>query len=97
MIRQPVQTVKRIDGGRVSATLDRSLIRLAQTPQAFRAAVLREAYARAVDEGVKTTDEAAIVEMFGGEVACVAADRWNVKITVEEDLLLAEWILREMR
>ena len=94
-VTQPVETVKRVDGSRVSGTLDRDRIRLAQTPQAFRVPVLREAYRRAMEEGIKTTDEASLVERSGGEVRFVAADRWNVKITVDEDLRRAEWIVGE--
>ncbi|MBM3320424.1 MAG: 2-C-methyl-D-erythritol 4-phosphate cytidylyltransferase [Candidatus Eisenbacteria bacterium] len=93
----PVETVKRVDGDEVTATLDRAKIRLAQTPQAFRAELLREAYRRAIEEGWKGTDESALVERIGARVGIVQADRWNIKITVEEDLLLAEWIAREVR
>ncbi|MFH1681850.1 MAG: 2-C-methyl-D-erythritol 4-phosphate cytidylyltransferase [Candidatus Eisenbacteria bacterium] len=96
-VTAPVETVKRVDGSEVTATLDRERIRLAQTPQAFRAEVLREAYRRALEEGWRGTDECALVERIGGRVGTVPADRWNVKITVEEDLLLAEWIAREVR
>jgi 2-C-methyl-D-erythritol 4-phosphate cytidylyltransferase len=93
----PVETVKRVDGEIVTATLDRDRIRLAQTPQAFRASVLRDAYRQAEAGGWSGTDESALVERAGGRIGIVEADRWNVKITVEEDLLLAEWIVREVR
>lgn len=96
-VTAPVETVKRVDGPMVTATLDRSRIRLAQTPQAFRASLLREAYRKAVEEGVKTTDEAAVVERIGAPVGWIEADRWNVKITVEDDLRLAEWIVEERK
>lgn len=96
-VSAPVETVKRVDGDVVTATLDRDRVRLAQTPQAFRAEILREGYRRAVEDGIKTTDEAAIVERAGAKIGCVEADRWNRKITVEEDLRLAEWVLEERR
>ncbi|MBN1825189.1 MAG: 2-C-methyl-D-erythritol 4-phosphate cytidylyltransferase [Candidatus Eisenbacteria bacterium] len=96
-VSAPVETVKRIDGDRVTATLDRDLIRLAQTPQAFRADLLRRAFRTAEEDGVKGTDEASLVERLGEPVVPVEADRWNRKITVEEDLRLAEWVLREVR
>lgn len=96
-VTSPVETVKRVDGDFVTATLDRERIRLAQTPQAFRARLLREAYDRALAEGWAATDESAIVERAGIRVAVVPADRWNVKITAAEDLPLAEWIAKEVR
>ena len=96
-VTAPVETVKRVDADRVTATLDRDRMRLAQTPQAFRAGVLREAYREALAAGWKGTDESVLVERIGGKVGIVNADRWNVKITVEEDLRLAEWIAREVR
>jgi len=96
-VTAPVETVKRIEEGRLHATLDRDRIRLAQTPQAFRTGVLRRAYEAAMEEGFVGTDEASLVERIGGEIGLVEADRWNVKITSEEDLRLAEWILREVR
>ncbi|MFH1279550.1 MAG: 2-C-methyl-D-erythritol 4-phosphate cytidylyltransferase [Candidatus Eisenbacteria bacterium] len=96
-VTAPVETVKRVDGGLVTATLDRERIRLAQTPQAFRTSLLREAYRRAMEDGVKTTDEAALVERIGAPIGWIEADRWNVKITVEDDLRLAEWIAEERK
>jgi 2-C-methyl-D-erythritol 4-phosphate cytidylyltransferase len=96
-VSAPVETVKRIEGERLHATLDRERIRLAQTPQAFRVEILRRAYDAALEDGFRGTDEASLVERIGGEIGLVEADRWNLKITGEEDLRLAEWILREVR
>jgi len=95
VVTSPVETVKRVEEDQVVATLERSRIRLAQTPQAFRIEIMREAFRRAAEEGVGGTDEAAIVERYGGEIGTIPADRWNIKITVEEDLRLAAWIIEE--
>jgi 2-C-methyl-D-erythritol 4-phosphate cytidylyltransferase len=81
-------TIKVVDpGGRVTATLDRAKLVAVQTPQAFRASVLRAAHAGA-DEA---TDDAALVEGFGGKVVVVPGDDVNRKITRPDDL---EWTRR---
>lgn len=77
-----VDTVKRVDGDRVVATVPRDDLVVVQTPQAFRAARLRDAHAT----GGVETDDAALVEAAGGTVVAVAGERYNIKITVAEDL-----------
>lgn len=72
----------------VSATLARERIFLAQTPQAFRVDVLRDAIARGRG-GAEATDEAALAERAGHPVRLVAGDPGNVKITSEADLAAA--------
>jgi 2-C-methyl-D-erythritol 4-phosphate cytidylyltransferase/2-C-methyl-D-erythritol 2,4-cyclodiphosphate synthase len=79
-------TVKRVRGGQVVATEDRSELGLAQTPQAFRASVLREAHARAEAVGLDLTDDAALVEWAGHRVAVVPGEPGNFKITTMADL-----------
>jgi len=79
-------TVKRVRGGQVVATEDRSELGLAQTPQAFRASVLREAHARAEAAGLDLTDDAALVEWAGHRVAVVPGEPGNFKITTVADL-----------
>jgi 2-C-methyl-D-erythritol 4-phosphate cytidylyltransferase/2-C-methyl-D-erythritol 2,4-cyclodiphosphate synthase len=86
-------TVKRVDDrGLIVGTIPRSEIFLAQTPQAFRAALLRDALARAEQRG-DATDEAALVERLGHPVRLVDGDPRNVKITTADDLALAERLL----
>jgi 2-C-methyl-D-erythritol 4-phosphate cytidylyltransferase/2-C-methyl-D-erythritol 2,4-cyclodiphosphate synthase len=80
-------TVKRVDSeGRVEATVDRSTLRAAQTPQGARRDWLVEALDRAAAEGAAVTDEAAALERAGRPVQVVAGDPRNVKITTPEDL-----------
>ncbi len=82
-------TVKRVDAaGRVTATLDRSELWLAQTPQCFRVELLRAAHAAAERDGVDVTDDAALVERGGGEVRVVRGDPWNLKVTEPDDLVV---------
>ncbi|MBI2189696.1 MAG: 2-C-methyl-D-erythritol 4-phosphate cytidylyltransferase [Acidobacteria bacterium] len=88
-------TVKRGDERRlIVGTVPRGEIYLAQTPQAFRTAVLREALARG-DQEADATDEAALVERTGRPVRLVDGDPRNVKITTADDLDLAERLLGE--
>jgi 2-C-methyl-D-erythritol 4-phosphate cytidylyltransferase len=87
------ETLKVVDGERVTRTVDRSTIWQAQTPQGFRTEVLREAHRRAREEGFHATDDASLVEQAGGSVAVVLGDRTNLKITRPEDFDLAQAIL----
>lgn len=79
----------------IQRTLERGAIWLAQTPQIFRAAVLREAYTRAAADGYRGTDDAALVERLGYRVTVVEGSPSNVKITLADDLKAAEqWLVR---
>lgn len=82
-------TVKHVVGGVVAGTVDRSDLMAVQTPQAFRAALLRRAYA----SGADATDDAALVEAAGGRVTVVAGAPDNLKITFPADLVVAEALL----
>lgn len=83
-------TVKRSDASRIiRGTLPRDEIFLAQTPQAFRVGVLRDALALA-STATDATDEAMLAEAAGHHVYLVDGDPRNLKITTPEDLMLAE-------
>lgn len=87
-------TLKWVDSsGAITGTPDRSLLWLAQTPQIFRAAPLREAYEQAQRDGFAGTDDASLVERAGGAVRMVMGPRDNIKITVPEDVRFAEQVL----
>jgi 2-C-methyl-D-erythritol 4-phosphate cytidylyltransferase len=91
-------TVHEVDaGGRIVATLDRSRLWQAQTPQAFPRAVLVDACRRAAAEGWRGTDEAALVNRYGGSIVVVEGDRENIKVTVPADVAIAESILQARR
>ena len=87
------ETLKRADGDLVKETVDRSTIWKAQTPAAFKTAVLKEAHRRAHEEGFIGTDESQLIERYGGTVALVPGSRQNLKITWLEDFEVAEAIL----
>ena len=82
-------TIKRVDDGRVIATVPRDDLVSVQTPQAFRAATLRAAHAG----GAEGTDDAALVEAVGGTVVIVAGNASNLKVTGPEDLMLVRALL----
>ena len=86
-------TLKRADGdpSRVVGTMPRANLRRAQTPQGFRFADLLAAHRDAA--GIDLTDDAAVAERAGLEVALVAGSVYNFKITTRDDLALAERIM----
>jgi 2-C-methyl-D-erythritol 4-phosphate cytidylyltransferase len=88
-----VDTLKRIQDGRVLDTVPRQQVVSAQTPQAFRASVLRAAHAAGGD----ATDDAALVEAAGGMVRAVLGDPRNLKVTTVHDLDVAEALLDAWR
>lgn len=90
-------TVKRATGDTtpfVSETIPRSLVYLAQTPQVFSRAVLRDALALG-EAGVDATDEASLAERAGHRVRLVEGEATNVKITTPEDLSVMNAILKD--
>jgi 2-C-methyl-D-erythritol 4-phosphate cytidylyltransferase len=84
-------TVKRIAGSRVVATVSRDDLVTVQTPQAFRCDVLRRAHSGGDD----ATDDAGSVERSGGVVVVVPGEPRNIKITVRDDLAIAQALLEE--
>lgn len=84
-------TVKRVKGGKVVETVDRSDLVEVQTPQAFRAAALRAAHAEEPD----ATDDAALVEATGGSVVVVSGEPGNLKLTHPQDLAVARALLED--
>lgn len=85
-------TLKRVQDGQITATVDRRGLWAAQTPQAFRLDTLRRAIAASTGEDV--TDEARICEDAGIPVAVVPASLANLKVTHPEDIPVAEALLR---
>jgi 2-C-methyl-D-erythritol 4-phosphate cytidylyltransferase len=91
-------TVKVVDAeGRVERTLDRAVLRHAQTPQGFPLATLRAAHARARREGWSATDDAALCERCGVPVYLVEGAPENLKVTRPLDLRVAEALARDLR
>jgi 2-C-methyl-D-erythritol 4-phosphate cytidylyltransferase/2-C-methyl-D-erythritol 2,4-cyclodiphosphate synthase len=90
-------TLKEEAGGRVARTLDRRGLWRAQTPQGFRYAAILAAHRAARDSGRDDfTDDAAIAEWAGLDVALVAGSERNIKLTTPEDFAMAERLLRDV-
>ena len=86
-----VETVKRIVDGRVAATVDRSELAVAQTPQAVRRGLLAEAFRRFPPDGPETwTDEGALLEACRIAVHAIPGEPGNLKVTVPADLTRVE-------
>jgi 2-C-methyl-D-erythritol 4-phosphate cytidylyltransferase/2-C-methyl-D-erythritol 2,4-cyclodiphosphate synthase len=85
-------TVKQIDSaGIVAATLDRSRLRIVQTPQAFAFDLILDAHRRAAAAGLESfTDDAALAEWAGHRVGVFDGETGNVKVTTNEDFVRAE-------
>jgi len=86
-------TVKDVRDGRVAATVDRTFLARAQTPQGFRFEVLKKALEAARRDRFYGTDEAALAERLGLPVATVPGDPRNIKITTPVDIAVAEALL----
>ena len=84
-------TIKRLRGSDIEATVSRESLGLAQTPQAFHFAKILAAHRAARDTSF--TDDAAIAEHAGMRVAAVPGSRLNVKLTTPEDFVIAEALL----
>ena len=87
-------TLKQTDASNcIVTTLKRNNVWLAQTPQAFRCELIREAHDRARIGGYTATDDASLVEHMGVKVKIINGSRLNIKITSREDLKIAEGLL----
>lgn len=97
LLALPVRdTMKRSDAnGDVTETIDRKGLWHALTPQMFRLGALTDALQRAIDQGILVTDEAAAMERLGHKPRLVEGSSDNIKITRPEDLVVAEFYLRQ--
>jgi 2-C-methyl-D-erythritol 4-phosphate cytidylyltransferase len=90
----PVDTVKQVHLHKIRGTINRDRLVLAQTPQVFRADLLRRAFAKASEDGFVGTDESSLVERLDDvEVSVVAGSDRNIKITRPSDMELARLFL----
>jgi len=91
-------TVKRTDGDNViTDTIDRRNLWRASTPQMFRLALLKSALETAQDQLMPVTDEASAIEFFGLQPVMVEGHADNIKITVPQDLDLAQLFMQQQR
>lgn len=96
-----VKEVKRAslpeDVALITATIPRERVVLAQTPQVFATKLLKQAFAKAKDDGITASDEAGLVERLGHDVHVVHGSERNIKITKPADLDLARFYLESER
>ncbi|MBR5133137.1 MAG: 2-C-methyl-D-erythritol 4-phosphate cytidylyltransferase [Alistipes sp.] len=85
-----VDSYRRVEG-EDSVIVPRSELRIVQTPQVFRASLLREAYLQPFSASF--TDDASVVEGLGHKISLVNGERTNLKLTTPDDLEWAEWWL----
>ena len=85
-----IDTLKVVENGVIAGTPDRNVFWNAQTPQVFRAGILRRAHAAALSDGFVGTDDSSLIERLGGRVLVVEGPRDNLKMTVPEDYELLE-------
>ena len=85
-----VDSYRRVEGDN-SYIVPRSDLRIVQTPQIFKAQLLRDAYS--VEYSSAFTDDASVVEAYGGHISLIEGERTNIKITSPEDIALAESFL----
>ncbi len=76
------------------ASVDRSMLYGAQTPQIFHSEVLKSAYSLPYDTSF--TDDASVVEKYGKNLSYTMGERFNIKITTADDLVLAKAIMSMM-
>jgi len=92
-----VDTIKQVQGRLILGSIPRERIVLAQTPQAFRYEIIREAYARAMADRFHGTDDSSLAERLGYSVSVIMGSDRNIKITKPSDLPLARLYLAQER
>ncbi|MEF3254592.1 MAG: 2-C-methyl-D-erythritol 4-phosphate cytidylyltransferase [Deferribacterales bacterium] len=91
---KPNDTVKIInDKNNVDETIDRNRVLLVHTPQIFKKDILNKCLKEINERGLTITDEAMALEFFGYKVGFVNSEWYNIKITTQNDIYLAEYIL----
>lgn len=97
---EPVNTIKSAKDGFISGTLDRSGLVSVQTPQTFRYGFIKKCHELAASENYYTTDDSALAEKYGEQVlgrkpkiSVVEGNSFNIKITNQNDLVMAEALL----
>ena len=98
MVAPVAETIKEIENDRIARTLPREKLRRALTPQCFRFDLLQRAYeglAEIEASGIEVTDDSFLVERLGINGVAISGSARNIKITTQEDLALAEALLKK--
>ena len=89
-----VDTVKQINNGGLVSTIDRQKLYIAQTPQMFRYAILKDSIEKAIESNMHITDESEALENLNYSIRIVEGSSSNIKITIQEDIHLANYFLK---
>lgn len=90
------ETIKMLDkDGFVECTPERGRLWVTQTPQAFKADIIRMAHENAAEKGISGTDDAFLVECLGMKVKMIESGYENIKVTTPEDIIVAETIMKK--
>jgi 2-C-methyl-D-erythritol 4-phosphate cytidylyltransferase len=92
-VTEVVETIRTITGD-ISITLDRSQLRLVQTPQVFRVELIKAAFTQPYR--TTFTDDASVLESYGGKIHLTDGNKENIKITHPIDLLLGEQLMKHV-
>jgi len=87
-------SLRQLDTEERSEAVDRKEFRIVQTPQVFRAELIKKAYQKIMASNQEFTDDASVAEFCGYSINLVEGEYSNIKITTPEDLIIAESILR---
>ena len=88
-------TVKRVKNGVITGTMDREDLVEIQTPQVFDAPLIKAALKNSISKALMITDDCMAVELLGIPVRITEGSGHNIKITVKEDMVIAEAIIRK--
>jgi len=94
LVAAVTDTIKKVSGGKIIGTINRTKLRRALTPQAFRYEILKLAFENA-DLSEAATDECFLVEKIGYEISAVEGSARNIKVTNQEDLQIVEKFLKQ--
>ena len=89
-----VDTVKQKNNGELVSTIDRQKLYIAQTPQMFRYAILKDSIEKAIESNMHITDESEALENLNYSIRIVEGSSSNIKITTQEDIHLANYFLK---
>lgn len=90
-----VDTIKSMKNGKILKTLNRDELVAVQTPQVVKRETYLNLAEKALGENIEFTDDSAILEHFGETVRTVEGERFNIKITTQYDVKLAEFLLKQ--
>jgi len=86
-------TIKEAESGIIKRTIKRDSLWAIQTPQVFPYMKISTAYKKSNKEGFYSTDDAALIERYGGKIKVIMGSYGNIKITTPDDLIFAEYLI----